>query len=90
MTVIRLTTKAMVSPMSKPQVDATTLVRLIKEGAVALMGPWPKDIEIFIFSLSQNKWRCGFSPITHPSEAFYVAKAHEVANAVRERFDIVR
>lgn len=74
--------------MEKPQLGATTLARLIKEGAVDLMGPWPKDIEILIFSLGQHKWRCGFSPISHLSEAFYVAKAHEVANAVRERYDI--
>ena len=37
--------------MDKPQLNATAIVRTIKEGAVSLMGPWPRDIEIFIFSV---------------------------------------
>ena len=28
--------------MEKPQLNATALVRMIKEGAVSLMGPWPE------------------------------------------------
>jgi hypothetical protein len=76
--------------MDKPQLNATAIVRMIKEGAVSLMGPWPRDIEVFIFSVGQNKWRWGFSPVTHPSEANYVAKANEIAASVRERYDILR
>ena len=76
--------------MQKPQLNATALARLIKEEAQSLMGPWPKDVEIFIFSIGANHWRWGFSPITHPSEALYLAKANEIAAAVRVRFDIMR
>jgi hypothetical protein len=76
--------------MDKPQLNATSLVRMIKEGAVSLMGPWPQDIEIFIFSVGQNQWRWGFSPVTHPGEAIYLAKANEIAASVRERYDILR
>jgi hypothetical protein len=76
--------------MDKPQVNATTLARMIKDETVSLMGPWSKEIDIFIFSVGQNKWRWGFSPITHPSEAYFVERANEIAAAVRERFDIIR
>jgi hypothetical protein len=74
--------------MEKQTASAPALSRMIREEAEALLGPWPKGVDIFIFSIGISDWRCGFSPARNPVEAEYLAGAFQIAVGIRTRFDL--
>jgi hypothetical protein len=46
------------------------IARLITEQAVVSLGPWPTDLQLFIF-VSKAGWSCGLSPATQASDVEY-------------------
>ena len=49
---------------------ASEIASLIKARATSSLGPWPRDLQIYIFSETPG-WRCGLSPATQESDAEY-------------------
>jgi hypothetical protein len=49
---------------------ATEIARMIKERAYIELGPWPIDLQLFIFGTSSG-WKCGLSPATQTADSEY-------------------
>ena len=61
------------------------IARLIKEQAVVSLGPWPRDLELFIF-VSTVGWCCGLSPATQASEVEYREGMLKIAREMQGKF----
>jgi len=46
--------------MTKEPKTAREIAQLIKGRAYALLGPWPIDLELFVFSTASD-WKCGLT-----------------------------
>jgi hypothetical protein len=65
------------------------IARLIKEQAVASLGPWPRDLELFIF-VSKAGWSCGLSPATQGSDLEYREGVLQIAREMQKTVRVVR
>jgi hypothetical protein len=61
------------------------IARLITEQAVASLGPWPPDLELFVF-VSKAGWSCGLSPATQVSEIEYREGVLEIAREIQGKY----
>ena len=61
------------------------IARLITEQAVVSLGPWPRDLELFIF-VSTTGWSCGLSPATQVSEVEYREGVLKIAREMQGKF----
>jgi hypothetical protein len=69
---------------------ATEIARMIKERAYILLGPWPVDVQLIIFSTTFG-WRCGLSPATQTSgDAKYRDAVLEIARELQSNVSLVR
>jgi hypothetical protein len=69
---------------------ATEIARMIKERAYILLGPWPIDLQLIIFSTTFG-WRCGLSPATQTSgDAKYRNAVLEIARELQSTVSLVR
>ena len=69
---------------------ATEIARLIKERAFILLGPWPVDLQLIIFSTTSG-WRCGLSPATQTSDdARYREAVLKIARELQPTVTLVR
>jgi hypothetical protein len=57
---------ALIVMVEEPK-TATEIARMIKERAYLVLGPWPVDLQLMIFSTTSG-WRCGLSPATQTSD----------------------
>ena len=77
-------------PMVEEPKTATEIARMIKERAYILLGPWPVDVQLIIFSTTFG-WRCGLSPATQTSgDAKYRDAVLEIARELQSTVSLVR
>jgi hypothetical protein len=65
------------------------IAQLIKEQAVFSLGPWPRDLELFIFGTTSG-WRCGLSPATQTSDIGYREGVLRIAAELQKTIQLVR
>jgi hypothetical protein len=58
---------------------------LIKEQAVASLGPWPPDLELLIF-VSKAGWHCGVSPAIRGSDIDYREGVLKIARELQREY----
>jgi hypothetical protein len=61
------------------------IARLIQEQAVVSLGPWPRDLELFIF-VSNAGWSCGLSPATQGSDLKYREGVLQIARELQGKY----
>jgi hypothetical protein len=65
---------------------AREIAEAIKGQAAVSLGPWPRDLELFIFG-AKDSWSCGLSPARQASDIEYregvLQIARELQKAVR-------
>jgi len=61
------------------------IARLIKEQALVSLGPWPRDLELFIF-VSVTGWSCGLSPATQVSDIEYREGVLKIAREMQGKY----
>jgi hypothetical protein len=61
------------------------IAHLIQEQAVASLGPWPRDLELFIF-VSKVGWSCGLSPATQVSEIEYREGVLKIVREMKAKY----
>jgi hypothetical protein len=59
--------------------------RLIREQAEVSLGPWPRDLQLFIF-VSTTGWSCGLSPAPQVSEVEYREGVLKIAREMQGKF----
>jgi hypothetical protein len=59
----------------------------IKEQANLSLGPWPRDLELFIFG-TKGSWNCGLSPATQTSEIEYREGVLQIARGLQKLFQL--
>jgi hypothetical protein len=62
---------------------------MIKEQAYLSLGPWPIDLQIFIFGTTSG-WRCGLSPAALASETEYREAVLQIAKELQSTVTLVR
>ena len=77
------------SQMAKDEKAANQIAQAIKERAVQFLGPWPRDLELFIFGL-RSGWSCGLSPVTQTGDIEYREAVRQIARELRETIQLVR
>jgi hypothetical protein len=76
--------------MVKEPKTASEIARMIKERAYILLGPWPVDLQLIIFSTTLG-WRCGLSPATQTSgDARYREAVLEIAKELQSTVSLIR
>jgi hypothetical protein len=68
---------------------AREIADAIKEQAVASLGSWPPDLELFIFGAKAG-WSCGLSPAMQTSEIEYREGVLQIARELRKQFQLLR
>jgi hypothetical protein len=68
---------------------ATEIARMIKERAVVELGPWPIDLQLFIFGTSSG-WTCGLSPATQAGDAQYRGGVLVIARELQLTISLIR
>jgi len=68
---------------------AREIADAIKEQAMLSLGPWPRDIELFIFS-GQAGWTCGLSPATKISDFKYREGVLQIARELQKQIQLLR
>jgi hypothetical protein len=69
--------------MTKELQTASDIARMIKEQAGILVGPWPRDLQLFIFG-TKSGWKCGLSPATQASDADYREAVLQIVRDLQE------
>jgi hypothetical protein len=75
--------------MSDEIKTAREIADAIKEQAVASLGPWPRDLDLFIFGAKAG-WSCGLSPTTQTSEIEYREGVLQIARELQKQFQLPR
>jgi len=68
---------------------AREIADAIKEQAALSLGPWPRDLELFIFA-GQAGWTCGLSPATTISDYKYREGVLQIARELKKQVQLVR
>ena len=68
---------------------ATQIALAIKEQAAMSLGPWPRDLELFIFG-TKSGWSCGLSPATQASDIEYREGVLQIARGLQKKIQLVR
>jgi hypothetical protein len=77
-------------PMVDEPKTATEIARMIKERAYVLVGPWPVDLQLIIFSTTSG-WRCGLSPASQTSNDLrYREAVLKIASELQSKVALVR
>jgi hypothetical protein len=75
--------------MTKDLKTASDIARTIKEQANLSLGPWPRDLQLFIFG-TQSGWKCGLSPAMQASDVDYREAVLQIAMGLQETVSMVR
>ena len=68
---------------------AREIADAIKEQATPSLGPWPRDLELFIFGAKAG-WICGLSPATQTSDIEYREGVLQIARDLQRKIQLVR
>jgi hypothetical protein len=68
---------------------AREIADAITEQAYQSLGPWPRDLELFIFG-GQAGWTCGMSPATTISDQKYREGVLQIARELKKQIQLVR
>jgi hypothetical protein len=68
---------------------ASQIALAIKEQAVLSLGPWPLDLELFIFG-AKGGWKVGLSPAAQASDITYRQGVMEIARELQKTIQLVR
>jgi hypothetical protein len=68
---------------------ASDIARMIKEQANLSLGPWPRDLQIFIFG-TQSGWKCGLSPAMQASDSAYREAVLQIARELQSSVGLIR
>jgi hypothetical protein len=68
---------------------AREIADAIKEQAMLSLGPWPRDLELFIFG-GQAGWTCGLSPANTISDIKYREGVLQIARELQKQIQLVR
>lgn len=61
----------------------------IKEQAAMSIGPWPRDLDLFIFG-TKSGWSCGLSPATQTSDVEYREGVLQIARELQKKIQLVQ
>jgi hypothetical protein len=75
--------------MTEEPKTAREIMLMIKERAYLLIGPWPIDLQIFIFGTASG-WRCGLSPAAQASDTEYREAVLQIAKELQSTVTLVR
>jgi hypothetical protein len=75
--------------MTKDLKTASDIARMIKEKANLSLGPWPRDLQLFIFD-TKSGWKCGLSPATQASDSEYREAVLQIARELQSTVSLVR
>jgi hypothetical protein len=68
---------------------ACEIADAIKEQAILSLGPWPRDLELFIFGAKAG-WTCGLSPAAQISDIEYREGVLQMARDLQRKIQLVR
>jgi hypothetical protein len=68
---------------------ATQIALAIKEQAAMSIGPWPRDLELFIFG-TKSDWNCGLSAAAQTSDIEYREGVLQIARELQKKIQLVR
>ena len=74
--------------MTEPK-TAREIILMIKEQAHLSLGPWPIDLQLFIFGTTSG-WRCGLSPAAQASDTEFREAVLQIAKELQSRVTLVR
>jgi hypothetical protein len=75
--------------MTEESKTAREIMLMIKVRAYILLGPWPTDLQIFIFGTTSG-WRCGLSPAAQGSYTEYRETVLQIARELQSTVRLVR
>jgi hypothetical protein len=75
--------------MSEDVKTTAQIAQMIREQAELSLGPWPRDLELFIFA-RKSEWKCGFSPATQSSDIEYREGVLRIARRLQETVRVPR
>jgi hypothetical protein len=75
--------------MADDVMTAPQIAEAIKDQAALSLGPWPRDLQLFIFG-SKAGWRCGLSPATQTSDIKYREGVLQIARELQQKIQLVR
>jgi hypothetical protein len=64
---------------------AREIAEAIKGQAAVSLGPWPRDLELFIFG-AKDSWSCGLSPARQASDIEYREGVLQIARELQRQF----
>lgn len=74
--------------METDHLSLPEIASLIKYQAVLKLGPWPRDLQLFIFA-TKATWSCGLSPALQIGDMIYrdgvLAIARELRSSIKAR-----
>jgi hypothetical protein len=68
---------------------AGEIAGLIRARASSSFGPWPHDLQIYIFA-ENPQWRCGLSPATQASDVEYREGVLRIAKELQKTIKLVQ
>jgi hypothetical protein len=75
--------------MTKDPKTASDIARMIKEQADLSLGPWPRDLQLFIFG-TKSGWKCGLSPATQASDSEYREAVLRIVRELQSAVILIR
>jgi hypothetical protein len=68
---------------------ASGIAGLIKARASSSLGPWPHDLQIYVFA-EKPEWRCSLSPATQASNLEYRDGVLSIAKELQRTIKLAR
>jgi hypothetical protein len=65
------------------------IAQAIKDQAALSLGPWPRDLQLFIFG-TKSGWSCGLSPAMQTSDIEYREGVLQIAKELQKTIQLVR
>jgi hypothetical protein len=75
--------------MTEEPKTASEIARLIKDRANYSLGPWPMDLQLFIFGTTSG-WKCGLSPAMQAGDAEYRKAVLQMARELQATVTLAR
>jgi hypothetical protein len=75
--------------MTNESRTASEIADMIKARATSSLGPWPRDLQLFIFG-DRPDWRCGLSPAMQESDVEYREGVLGIAKELQRTVKLAR
>lgn len=73
--------------MGKTEATPTEIIRMISAEATRLIGPWPSNLDIFVFRVDDS-WECLITPTNNPTEAKFRDVALQIGLSLERIFKL--